>query len=183
MKTPSNMVPLKTVAFPFTLTDTRNGKPFVFPNNNAAKATVIMFICNHCPYVIHINPVLAQLAKYFIPKGIDFIAINSNDITLYPQDSPENMKKMAIEQKYTFPYLFDKQQHVAKMYQAACTPDFFIFDQKLQLVYRGQFDDARPSNTIPVTGNSLKEVLEAILSNKPINLNQKPSLGCNIKWK
>jgi thiol-disulfide isomerase/thioredoxin len=142
-----------------------------------------MFICNHCPYVKHINKELTRLANDYMKKDVNFIAINSNDVMNYPDDSPENMRITAREQAFPFPYLFDEAQEVAKAYQAACTPDFYVFDSNLVLVYRGQLDDSRPGNKIAVTGDSIRNVLDCLLNNKPISIEQKPSLGCNIKWK
>jgi len=177
------MLPLETSAPEFSLPDVISGKLTGLKNSQNPKATVIMFICNHCPYVKHINKELTRLANEYIKKEIRFIAINSNDINNYPDDSPENMKITATKESYPFPYLFDETQEVAKAYQAACTPDFYVFDSRLLLVYRGQFDDSRPGNEIPVTGNSIRTVLDCLLNQEAINIQQKPSLGCNIKWK
>lgn len=181
--TPSTMIPLGTTAPDFTLPDTVSGKVLSLQLLKSDKATVIMFICNHCPFVKHIRKELAALARNYQPKGISFIAISSNDIENYPDDSPE---KMALEAKaagYTFPYLYDETQTVAKAYDAACTPDFYIFDKTLTCVYRGQLDDSRPGNSIPVTGKDIREALDAILTGRPVSKDQKPSIGCNIKWK
>ena len=144
---------------------------------------MIAFICNHCPFVIHINPQFAKLAKEYQSKEIGFIAISSNDVENYPQDAPHLMKKIAEEQNYSFPYLYDETQETAKNYDAACTPDFYLFDSDLKLVYRGQLDDSRPGNEIPVTGKDLRNALDALIKNKSISNLQKPSIGCNIKWK
>lgn len=182
-KTPSSMLPLGTLAPQFSLINVINGQNLRLESTTSAHATVIFFICNHCPYVKHINKELTKLAKNYLNKNIDFIAINSNDVENYPDDSPDNMKKTALEENYPFPYLYDETQEVAKAYQAACTPDFYIFDNNLKLVYRGQFDDSRPGNNIAVTGNSIQAALENVLNHEPISLVQKPSLGCNIKWK
>lgn len=182
-KTASKMIPLGSQAPVFSLPDVISGKEFNFNDASAYQASVIMFICNHCPYVKHINKGLVDLANHYLPHHIQFIAINSNDVKSYPQDSPENMKLTAKEESYPFPYLFDEEQTVAKAYQATCTPDFFVYDKNLSLIYRGQFDDSRPGNQVAVTGKSLREVLNCLLTNKPIMENQKPSLGCNIKWK
>ncbi|HMS51624.1 MAG: thioredoxin family protein [Sphingobacteriales bacterium] len=146
-------------------------------------ATVIMFICNHCPYVKHINSGLVTLANEFIPKGIGFVAINSNDIVKYPDDSPQKMAQIALEHQYPFPYLFDETQQTARDYFAACTPDFSIFDADLYCVYRGQLDDSRPGNALPITGNDIRQVLQALLQGLPVSNVQKPSIGCSIKWK
>jgi thiol-disulfide isomerase/thioredoxin len=142
-----------------------------------------MFICNHCPYVKHINHGLVSLANEFIDEGVSFIAISSNDVENYPADSPELMKEVAEDENYPFPYLYDETQEVAKAYDAACTPDFYVFDGDLKLVYRGQFDDSRPSNEIPVTGRDLSNALNAVINGMPVNPKQVPSIGCNIKWK
>jgi thiol-disulfide isomerase/thioredoxin len=182
-KTPSSMLPLGTHAPQFSLVDVISGKKKELSSFKAAKSTVIMFICNHCPYVKHVNKELTRLANDYLPKGVNFIAINSNDVENYPDDSPENMKKTALAEGYPFPYLFDETQEVAKAYQAACTPDFFVFDANLVLVYRGQLDDSRPGNQVEVTGNSIRQALDSLLANQPIKFEQKPSLGCNIKWK
>ncbi|CEK10594.1 thioredoxin family protein [Legionella hackeliae] len=182
-KTPSNMVPLGTPAQQFSLMNVVDNSKVNFNDNWDSKATVIMFICNHCPYVRHISHALTKLAQDYLSKGVSFLAINSNDVEAYPADSPENMKKIALEQNYPFPYLYDETQEVAKAYQAACTPDFYIFDSDLLLAYRGQFDDSRPGNDIAVTGSDIRQALDNLLAKKPISTEQKPSLGCNIKWK
>jgi thiol-disulfide isomerase/thioredoxin len=182
-KTMSLMMPLGTLAIDFSLKDTVSGTTITLPVGNDVKAIVIMFICNHCPYVKHIDNELSNLARHYSKKSICFIAINSNDIDSYPDDSPENMKKVAISHNYPFPYLFDETQDVARAYMAACTPDFFIFDAKRLLVYRGQFDNSRPSNNIAVSGESISHALDCILTKKPILMPQIPSLGCNIKWR
>ncbi|KTC93733.1 MULTISPECIES: thioredoxin family protein [Legionella] len=182
-KTPSNMLPLGTYAPQFSLIDVISNEKKELSSFNEAKSTVVMFICNHCPYVKHVSKELTRLANDYLPKGVNFIAINSNDIENYPDDSPENMKKTALEEGYPFPYLFDETQEVAKAYQAACTPDFFVFDANLVLVYRGQLDDSRPGNQIEVTGSSIRKALDCLLIDQPIKCEQKPSLGCNIKWK
>ena len=142
-----------------------------------------MFLCNHCPYVKHIYYHLAHLTPKYQDHGVSFIGINSNNFLAYPDDSPEKMKNLALELGYKFPYLIDEIQEVAKAYNATCTPDFFVYDSAMKLVYRGQYDNSRPNNGIPVTGNDLKSALDAIISNTPINPDQIPSLGCNIKWK
>lgn len=183
MKTTSSMLALNTIAHPFNLIDVTSGQMLQFPPLKSYKATVILFICNHCPYVKHINGELSLLAKKYMAEEVFFLAINSNDVEQYPQDSPENMQQVALEQQYPFPYLFDETQEVAEIYQARCTPDFFVYNSELKLVYRGQLDDSRPGNSIPVTGKSLRTALDCILANEPILIEQKPSLGCNIKWK
>lgn len=181
-KTLSSMLPLGTSAPQFSLLDVVSGKT-VSINHHKAKALLIMFICNHCPYVKHVNHELTRLANDYMQQGVSIIAINSNDFDQYPDDSPENMKKTAALQKYPFPYLLDETQEVAKAYQAACTPDFFIFDKHLKLQYRGQLDDSRPGNGKEVTGESVRKALDCLLADQPIVGDQKPSIGCNIKWK
>lgn len=182
-RTPSTMLPLGTVAPAFTLPDVVTGKNLSLQELKSDKATLIMFICNHCPYVKHIQSPLVALAKEYQAQGIAVIAISSNDVVEYPDDSPEKMKEVAERLGYPFPYLYDESQEVAKAYQAACTPDFYIFDKNLRCVYRGQLDDSRPQNGVPVTGKDIRAALDAILLNQPVDDEQKPSLGCNIKWK
>ncbi|MBU2947100.1 thioredoxin family protein [Zobellia uliginosa] len=182
-RTPSNMLPLGTLAPDFNLLDTQTNQQVELSDLKGKKGTVIAFICNHCPFVIHINPQFAKLAKEYQSKEIGFIAISSNDVENYPQDAPHLMKKIAEEQNYSFPYLYDETQETAKNYDAACTPDFYLFDSDLKLVYRGQLDDSRPGNEIPVTGKDLRNALDALIENKSISNLQKPSIGCNIKWK
>ncbi len=182
-QTPSNMLPLGTVASDFNLHDTVSGKMLSLTDLKSNITTVIMFICNHCPYVKHVQHELVRLARDYQARGVSFIAISSNDIVAYPEDSPERMKEVAQQAGYTFPYLFDETQEVAKAYQAACTPDFYIFDGELRCMYRGQLDDSRPKNNVPVTGKDLRAGLENILEGKPVSVEQKPSIGCNIKWK
>lgn len=182
-RTPSAMVVLGTKAPGFNLPDTVSGKKISFTDIKGSKATVIMFICNHCPFVRHVNHELVKLAEDYKNKGIGFAAISSNDATSYPEDAPAMMKETAIRLKYPFPYLYDETQDTAKTYQAACTPDFFIYDDQLQLVYRGQLDDSRPGNEIPVTGKDIRRALDCLINNKPVPGEQKPSIGCNIKWK
>jgi peroxiredoxin len=167
----------------FTLLDTVTGTLKSLQDLKGEKGTVVMFICNHCPYVIRVNHQLVALANDYISKGISFIAISSNDVERYPADHPDNMKKMATQMQYPFPYLYDETQAVAKAYQAACTPDFSIYNAHLKCVYRGQLDDARPQNEVPSTGNDIRAVLDAILEGKPVHTDQKPSIGCSIKWK
>jgi thiol-disulfide isomerase/thioredoxin len=179
----SNMLPLGTIAPDFTLLDVIAGQHVNLQRSKSTIATVIMFICNHCPYVQHIKTTLARVAHDYQAKGIKFIAINSNDIASYPQDAPPLMKEMASESHFSFPYLFDETQEIAHAYQAACTPDFFIFDKHLKCVYRGQFDDSRPGNNIPITGKDLTRALDCLLANKTVPHEQKPSIGCNIKYR
>lgn len=182
-RTPSNMIPLGTKAPIFDLIDTISNKNLSLHGLKGNRATVIFFICNHCPFVIHVNEELVKIANDFNEKGISFIAISSNDIVNYPQDSPELMKNIALNLNYPFPYLFDKTQEVAKSFDAACTPDTYVFDKNLELVYRGQLDNSRPGNGIPVTGKDLRNALQNILDGNEVVQNQKPSIGCNIKWK
>ena len=179
----SNMLPLGTIAPGFTLLDTISGKEMSLGSLKAEKATVIMFICNHCPYVKHVNQGIVQVAKDYQEKGVGFIAISSNDVVNYPQDGPELMKETAEAEEYPFPYLYDATQEVAKAYEAACTPDFYVFDGELRCVYRGQLDDSRPGNGKPVTGRDLRKALDGILAGKQVSFEQVPSIGCNIKWK
>lgn len=182
-RTESTMLPLGTQAPLFSLQDVVSNKPVNLSSKQDFNATVIMFICNHCPFVKHVNPELTRLANDYIPKNVQFIAINSNNVDAYPDDAPELMKQVAIEQKFPFPYLFDETQEVARAFQAACTPDFFVFNHDLALVYRGQLDDSRPGNSLPLNGSSIRDALDSLITAKPISTMQKPSIGCNIKWK
>lgn len=179
----SNMFPLGKVAPSFQLLDVISNEHKSLDELKSEHATVIFFICNHCPFVLHIQDELVNVANDFIKKGISFIAINANDAEKYPEDSPAKMKEVALEKNYPFPYLYDETQEVAKAFDAACTPDFYIFDKDLKCVYRGQFDDSRPSNDIPVTGNAIRIALDHILNGESVSVEQKPSIGCNIKWK
>ena len=182
-RTPSLMVELGTQAPNFSLPDVVSDREIRLVHPSSFHAVVIMFICNHCPYVKHINKQLTKIANDYMGKNVRFIAINSNDIDSHPDDSPENMRLVAKEEQFPFPYLFDETQEVAAAYNAVCTPDFFVYDAGLSLVYRGQLDDSRPGNQIPVTGHSLRNALDCIISNQPVDEKQVPSLGCNIKWK
>ena len=182
-RTLSNMLALGTKAPDFKLVDTVSDEMMALNAVTGEKGTVVMFICNHCPFVIHVNPEITKVAKEYIEKGVGFVAISSNDVVNYPQDGPELMKIKAKEEGYPFPYLYDETQEVAKAYDAACTPDFYLFDEKQELVYRGQLDDSRPGNGMPLTGKDLRDALTALLDGKSINTLQKPSIGCNIKWK
>ena len=181
--TPSNMLPLGTTASKFLLPDVISGRDVSIDDVVGIKGLLVMFICNHCPYVIHINEELVKVANEYIPKNISFIAISSNDIETHPEDGPEEMKEVANRLGYPFLYLFDELQEVAKAYEAQCTPDFFIFDKDLALVYRGQFDNSRPGNGITVSGKDIREALDSILSGNKVNPIQIPSIGCNIKWR
>lgn len=182
-RTPSTMVALGTEAPDFILPDTASGKGISLENIKGDIATMIMFICNHCPFVKHVNSELVSLANYYKNKGIGFVAISSNDVINHPDDSPGLMSQVAKQLKYPFPYLYDESQETAKAYDAACTPDFFIYNKDLQLVYRGQLDDSRPGNEIPVTGKDIRHALDSLLKNEPVPQEQRPSIGCNIKWK
>ncbi|MEM1007461.1 MAG: thioredoxin family protein [Myxococcota bacterium] len=179
-RTPSTMLPLHTPAPSFSLPDPQGN--VVSLQEYANQPVLIAFICNHCPFVIHIREGFAKLAKTYQDKGVAVIAINSNDVEKYPADRPEKMAEEIKDAGYTFPYLFDQSQDVAKRYRAACTPDFYVFDAQHKLVYRGQMDDSRPGNGIPVSGKDLQQALDAVLNNTPVPAEQKPSIGCNIKW-
>ncbi len=181
--TPSNMLALGSVAADFDLFDTVSSQPLSLRTLKSPLATVIMFICNHCPYVKYVQPELVRLARDYQPKGISFIAISSNDADAYPEDAPAKMAEVAREWAYPFPYLYDATQDVARAYQAACTPDFYIFDKDLRCAYRGQLDDARPGQAHAPNGQDIRNALDNLLQGKPVNPEQKPSIGCNIKWK
>ena len=181
-KTPSTMLELNTPAPDFALPDT-DGATVSLADFKDAPALVVVFLCNHCPFVIHIREELAAFAREAQSKGVAFVGINANDVENYPDDSPEKMKQEVVEHGYSFPYLFDESQAVAKAYRAACTPDFYLFDGDQRLVYRGQFDDSRPGSDVPVTGADLRRAVDALLSAGPQADDQQPSIGCNIKWK
>lgn len=180
--TPSTMLPLGTAAPYFRLPDT-DGKPVSLTDFQHAPALVVVFMCNHCPYVKLIRGGLAKFGRDCQAKGVAIVGINANDVANYPADSPAKMKEEAAAADYSFPYLYDESQSVAKAYRAACTPDIFLFDRQHKLVYRGQFDDARPGNGVPVTGQDLRAALDAVLAGQPVPPGQKPGIGCNIKWK
>ena len=180
--TPSTMLELGTKAPPFSLPDT-GGRRVSSADFAGAPGLLVVFMCNHCPYVKHIGAALAEFAREYQEKGLAVVGINSNDVDNYPDDSPEKMVDEAASMGYTFPYLYDETQEVAKAYRAACTPDFFLFDKDQTLVYRGQFDDSRPRNDVPVTGGDLRAAADALLAGARIGPEQKASLGCNIKWK
>ncbi|MCE7992617.1 MAG: thioredoxin family protein [Roseivirga sp.] len=182
-RTLSNMIPLGTPAPDFTLPDTVSGKTVSLQELKSDRATLIMFICNHCPFVKHVDEQLVALAKDYQAKGVSFIAISSNDVDNYPQDSPQLMMEEATKLGYTFPYLYDESQAVAKAYDAACTPDFYIFDKDLKCAYRGQLDDSRPGNGKAVTGLDIRQALDEVLDRKAVSSSQIPSVGCGIKWK
>lgn len=181
--TESNMLPMGTVAPDFELPDTVSGRQLKLSEIRSDKATVIMFLCNHCPYVVFVKDKMVELSNEYIAKGVSFIGISSNDIDNYPDDAPDKMTQKAEEWGFKFPYLFDATQAVARAYDAACTPEFYVFDGDLRLVYQGQMDNARPKNGLPVTGADLRAALDAVLSGQPVNPVQRPSGGCNIKWK
>jgi len=181
--TESKMIELGTKAPDFKLPDTVSGKQLSFSDIRSDKATVVMFTCNHCPYVLHVNPELVRLARDYQEKGVSFVAISSNDVDRYPDDSPEKMTELAKEVGYPFPYLYDETQEVAKAYDAACTPDFYVFDGDDKLAYRGRLDESRPNSGKPLTGKDLRAALDAVLAGKPVPEPQYPSGGCGIKWK
>ena len=181
--TESNMLPLGTKAPNFNLPDSISGNQYSYQDIKGEKGTLVIFSCNHCPFVIHVNHELVKIANQYMPKGIGVVAISSNDVNNYPDDSPEKMSIVAKVLKYPFPYLYDESQSVAKSYDAACTPDFYIFDHQDQLVYRGRMDGSRPGNEIPVTGADLRFALDATLFKMATIEPQLPSAGCNIKWK
>lgn len=180
--TPSTMLPLGTVAPVFRLPDTE-GNPVSLKNFAGARGLLVMFICNHGPYVKHVRLELAKLGRDYPPRGITLVAINANDAENFPEDRPEKMKEEVRSAGFVFPYLYDQTQFVARAYQAACTPDFFLFDQDRKLVYRGQLDDSRPGNGKPVAGRDLRGAMDSLIAGRPIATNQAPSVGCNIKWR
>ncbi len=180
--TPSTMLELGTVAPDFTLVDPL-GKPFHLGDQQIDNGLLVIFMCNHCPYVIHIREKLVDKVRQFQDAGITVVAINSNDYTTHADDNPERMAQDAEEFGYTFPYLVDEDQKVAQLYQAACTPDLYLFDKDKKLVYRGQFDSARPGNKTPITGEDLSAAVDQMLAGRKIEVIQQPSMGCNIKWK
>ena len=182
VNTPSTMLPIGTKARGFSLLEPATGRRRSLSDFNAS-ATVIMFICNHCPFVIHVRDELTRLTRDYSSKGAAFIAINSNSLESHPQDGPEHMAELVRELGWEFPFLFDETQEVAKSYHAACTPDFFVFDREMRLAYRGQLDDSRPSLDKPVTGADLRAAIDAVLAGNPAPKEQRPSIGCNIKWK
>jgi peroxiredoxin len=178
----STMVPLGTAAPDFTLPDTVSGKPVNMTEYRSGKALLVMFICNHCPFVVHLRSELAKAAAEFEQSGVAVLAVSSNDPENYPEDAPAKMTGQAKRAGYTFPYLFDADQSVAKAYKAACTPDFFLYDKAGKLFYRGQFDASRPNNRTPTTGDDLRQAVASVVSGKPAPAKQWPSIGCNIKW-
>jgi peroxiredoxin len=182
VRTASTMLPLGTKAPNFSLTNI-DGRTVSLPDFVGKKALVVIFMCNHCPYVKHVAPELARVAKDYLLKGVGIVGISSNDIVAHPDDRPEMMKVEAAKQGYPFPYLYDADQSIAIAYNAACTPDIFVFDETHRLVYRGQLDDSRPKNGIPLSGKDLRSALDCILAGQPVSAEQRPSIGCNIKWK
>lgn len=182
-RTPTTQIPLGFKAPDFNLPDAVSGNHINFGDIDGEKGTVVMFICNHCPFVIHVKDELVRLANDYLPKGIGFVAISSNDVVNYPADSPDKMQLFALDNGFPFPYLYDETQEVAKAYDAACTPDFSVFDDNRKCVYRGQLDNARPENDQPNDGRDLRAVLDALIEGREVPKDQKPSIGCNIKWK
>nr|WP_245550073.1 thioredoxin family protein [Haliscomenobacter hydrossis] len=177
------MLPLGTLAPDFVLLDTVSGEKRSLDELKSNRATVIMFLCNHCPYVLHVNPEIVRIVRDYQPHGVHFIGISSNDAGNYPADAPDKMTVHAREVGYNFPYLYDETQEVARAYDAACTPDFYVFDGQMHLVYRGRIDGSRPKNNLPLTGQDLRTALDAVLSRQAVTDQQYPSGGCNIKWK
>jgi len=181
--TESNMLPIGTAAPDFSLPDTVSGKMIALADVLSDQATVVMFLCNHCPYVIHVNEEIVRIANDYRSRGVSFVGISSNDVANYPQDGPDKMKEHAAATGYNFPYLYDETQAVAKAYDAACTPDFYVFDGAGKLAYRGRLDDSRPKNDNPLTGRDLRAAIDSVLAGQPVAEPQYPSGGCNIKWK
>jgi thiol-disulfide isomerase/thioredoxin len=179
----STMLALGTSAPAFSLPDTLSGKTITLDTAAGRKGLLVMFLCPHCPYVKHVQATLAKLLKEYAGSGLGMVAISSNDAVQYPEDSPDGLRAQAAELRFAFPYCYDESQAVAKAYQAACTPDFFLFDAGRKLVYRGQMDNARPKNDVPVTGSDLRAAIDALLSGRAVSAEQRPSIGCNIKWK
>ncbi|MEO1351621.1 MAG: thioredoxin family protein [Cyanobacteria bacterium J06635_15] len=182
VKTASTMLPLGTPAPDFQLPDVVSGKIITLADFVGKQALLIMFICQHCPFVKHVQVELANLGQDYVPKGVGVLAISANSVKTHPADSPENLKAMAVELGFNFPYCYDESQETAKQYTAACTPDFFLFDSTLKLAYRGQLDESRPGNSKPVTGQDLRAAMDGLLAGDSLDPNQVPSIGCNIKW-
>ncbi|MGH9583400.1 MAG: thioredoxin family protein [Bryobacteraceae bacterium] len=182
-RTESNMSDLGTAVPHFELRDVTSGRMVGVRDFDDKKALLVMFICRHCPYVKHVQRELAQIGKDYQAKSVGIVAISANDAGAHPGDGPDGLREQAAELDFTFPYCYDELQDVARAYAAACTPDFFLFDDSRRLVYRGQLDDSRPNNGIPVTGRDLRAALDAVLSGQPVEARQKPSVGCNIKWR
>jgi peroxiredoxin len=181
--TASTMLPLQTPAPQFLLKDTNSSFAYSFEDLKGPKGTLVIFICNHCPFVLHVIEEIVMIANDYRVQGIGMIAVSSNDAVKYPQDGPEMMAEFAFKNKIDFPYLYDESQEVAKAFDAACTPDFFLFDAQDKLFYRGQLDDSRPGNGIPLSGSDLRSAIDAVIYNRSLKTPQKPSIGCNIKWK
>jgi peroxiredoxin len=181
--TPSTMLALGTPAPDFHLPDVFSGKTVSLASFAGKKGLLVMFICRHCPFVAHVKKELARIGNEYGRRGIGIVAISANDAAAYPDDAPEQLKEMAQQTGFTFPFCHDESQETARAYTAACTPDFFLFDAQRELVYRGQLDSSRPGNNIPVTGCDMRAALDAVLAGKPAPADQKPSIGCNIKWK
>lgn len=181
--TPSNMLPLGTLAPQFQLKDTNSNFHYSFEDLKGKKGTLVIFICNHCPFVIHVLPEILMIASDYKVQGIGIISISSNDVEKFPQDNPEMMSEFAFKHSFDFPYLYDESQEVARSFDAACTPDFYLFDSQDKLFYRGQLDNSRPGNGIPLSGSNLRNAIDALVYNRSLPEIQKPSLGCNIKWK
>jgi thiol-disulfide isomerase/thioredoxin len=180
---PSTMLPLGTPLPDFTLKNALDGQPVAARQAAGPNGLLVMFICNHCPYVKHVMPELGRLGADYLPRGVGILAVNSNDAEAYPQDAPPAMKALARQEGWRFPFVFDEKQDVARTFRAACTPDFYLFDGDRRLVYRGQLDDSRPSLPTPVTGRDVRGALDAMLAGRPVSAEQVPSIGCNIKWK
>lgn len=183
VKTPSTMLELGTMLPDFSLPDAVTGKTVHARDLAGGKACVVMFICNHCPFVKHVMDEIGRVAADYSARGVRFVAINSNDVESHPDDAPPQMKSLAETRGWRFPFLYDESQDVAKAFHAACTPDFYVFDEGRRLVYRGQLDDSRPKSDEPVTGHDLRAALDAVLDGRPVAAEQRPSVGCNIKWK
>jgi len=181
--TKSTMLALGAKAPDFSLSDVVSGETISLDKFSDKKALLVMFICRHCPYVKHVEREIARIGKKYAAKGVGIVAVSSNDVEMYPDDSPESLKQQAEDLGFNFPYCYDETQEVAKAYTAACTPDFFLFDKSRKLVYRGQIDDARPGNGVPSDGKDLRGAVDAVLAGKRVSSDQKPSSGCNIKWK
>lgn len=179
----SMMLPLRTPAPPFSLPDVVSGKTYTIDSFTGKAALLVIFMCRHCPYVVHVQDEIARIGQNYADSGLGIVGISSNDPAHYPDDAPERLKEMAQQRKFRFPFCFDDTQEVAKAYKAACTPDFYLFDRDRRLAYRGQLDDSRPSNNKLVTGRDLRAAIDAVLAGKPVDSNQKASIGCSIKWK
>ena len=182
VRTASTMLPLGTLAPDFSLTDVVSGNTVTLETFKGTKGLLVMFICQHCPFVKHVEDELGKIGQDYVPQGMSILAISSNSIETHPQDNPDNMREQVKRANFNFPYAFDETQAVAKSYTAACTPDFFLFDGDFKLAYRGQLDDSRPGNDLPVNGADLRSALDSVVDASPISPDQKPSIGCNIKW-